>query len=101
LILETDKALFAESSPPLPDHLRTHLEPTGDLNVGQSRSGVEHDLRALHVAVGKRQLGSAPLELEALLLAERDLDRRRHRRRIRDQRYDSFTPQEGTSGGQH
>jgi hypothetical protein len=79
LVLQTRKALFAESSPPLPDDLRAHPKPTGDLRVGQALGGVEHDLRALHIAVRKRQLGSPPLQLEALLLAERDLDRRGHR----------------------
>jgi hypothetical protein len=81
LILQTGKALFAESSPPLPDDLRTHLEPAGDLNVGQSRRGGQHDLGALHVTVGKCQLRSPSLEFATLLLTERDLDRRRHRRR--------------------
>jgi hypothetical protein len=79
LILKTGEALFAESSPPLPDDLRAHLKPAGDLNVGQTVGRVEHHLRALHVAVRKRQLRSPPLKLEALLLAESDLDRRRHR----------------------
>src|SRR6266542_2726708 len=79
LILQTVKTLFAKSSPPLPDDLRAHLKPRGDLDVGQALGGVEHDLRALHVTVGERQLGGAPLKLAALFLGERDLNRRRHR----------------------
>jgi hypothetical protein len=79
LILQTGKALFAKSSPPLPDDLRAHLKPTGDLHVRQPRGRVEHDLRALNVPIRQRQLRSPPLQLEPLLLAERDLHRRRHR----------------------
>jgi hypothetical protein len=81
LVLKTGKALFAESSSPLPHDLRAHPQPTGDLHVGQALGGVEHDLRALHIAVRQRQLPGPPLELEPLLVAERDLDRRRHRQR--------------------
>jgi hypothetical protein len=79
LILQTGKALFAKSSPPLPDDLRAHLKPTGDLHVRQPRGRVQHDLRALNVPIRQRQLGSPPLQFGALLLAERDVDRRRHR----------------------
>jgi hypothetical protein len=79
VILKTCQALFAKSSPPLPDDLRAHLKAAGDLHVGQTVGGVQHDLRALHVAVGKRQLGGPPLQLGAFLHGERDLDRRRHR----------------------
>jgi hypothetical protein len=70
-----------KSSPPLPDDLRAHLKPVGDLHVGQAVGRVQHDLRALHIAVRERQLPGPPLQLDALLLAERDLDRRRHRPR--------------------
>jgi hypothetical protein len=79
LVLQTGKALFAKSSPPPPDDLRAHLKPAGDLHVGQPLGRIQHGLRALNVAVRKRQLRSPPLELDALLLAEGDLDRRRHR----------------------
>jgi hypothetical protein len=79
LILKTCQALFAESSPPLPDDLRAHLKPAGDLHVGQPIGRVENDLRALHVAIRERELRAPPLQLGALLPAERDLDRRRHR----------------------
>jgi len=78
LILKTCQALFAESSSPLPDDLRAHLKPIGDLHIRHPRRRVEHDLRALHVAIRERQLGSPPLQLGALLPGERDLDRRRH-----------------------
>jgi hypothetical protein len=81
LILQTGKALVAKSSPPLANDLRAHLQPARDLHVGQTLGRVEHDLRTLHVAIRKRQLGSAPLELDALLLNECDLDRRRHHQR--------------------
>jgi hypothetical protein len=79
LILQALKALFAESSPPLTDDLRAHLKPTGDLHVGQTIGRVEHDLRALHVPIRERQLRGPPLQHAALFLAERDVDRRRHR----------------------
>jgi hypothetical protein len=81
LVLQTAKALFPESSPPLPDDLRAHPQAAGDLHVRQALSGHQHELRALHIPIGKRQLGGPPLKLAALLLAERDLDRRRHHQR--------------------
>jgi len=70
LILQTGEALFAKSSPPLPDDLRAHLQPPGDLHVRQTLGRVEHELRALHVAIAKRQLGGPPLELNPFLFAE-------------------------------
>jgi len=63
LIAKSLKALFVESSSPLPDDLRAHLKPTGDLHVRQAISRVEHDLRPLHVAIRQRQLRGPPLEL--------------------------------------
>jgi hypothetical protein len=81
LILQALQALFVESSSPLPDDLRAHLKPTGDLDVRQALGGVEHDLCSLHVAVRERQLAGPPLKLAAFLLTERDLDRRRHHHR--------------------
>jgi hypothetical protein len=81
LILKPGQALFVKSSPPLPDDLRAHLKPVGDLHVGQTVGGIEHDLRALHIPIRERQLCCPPLQLHALLLGERDPDRRRHRHR--------------------
>jgi hypothetical protein len=81
LVLQTGKALFAKSSPPLPDDLRAHPKPSGDLGVRQTLGGVQHDLRALHIAIRQRQPRRPPLKLKALLLVERDLHRRRHRQR--------------------
>jgi hypothetical protein len=79
LITKSVQALFVESSPPLPNHLRAHLKAAGDLYVGYAIGRIEHDLRALHVAIRQRQLRSPALKLSALRLGERDLDRRGHR----------------------
>ncbi|MCA1678391.1 MAG: hypothetical protein LC777_05300 [Actinobacteria bacterium] len=79
--MQTGKALFTKSSSPLPNDLRAHPQAAGDLHVGQALSGHEHELRALHIPIGKRQLGGPPLKRAAFLLTERDFDRRRHRQR--------------------
>jgi hypothetical protein len=63
LICETIEAISRESSPPLTNDLGAHLKPGRDLGVGQAISGVKHQLRALHIPIGQRQLRRAPLEL--------------------------------------
>jgi len=95
LICQPNQPMVRESSPPLTDDLRAHLKPGRDLGVRQAIGGVEHQLRALHIPVGQRQLRRPPLKHRALLLTERDLHRRRHHHQIRRPRYDSFIPTGG------
>jgi hypothetical protein len=78
LIHKTIQTIGRESSPPLTNDLGAHLEPGRDLDVRQPISGVEHQLRALHIPVGQRQLRRATLKLCALLPVERDIHRGRH-----------------------
>ena len=70
-------------------------------DVRQTLGRVEHELRALHVAIAKRQLGGQPLELNPFLFAALISTADAIATKIRRQRYDSFTQPEGTYGGQH
>jgi hypothetical protein len=63
LIRKTIQTIGRESSPPLTNNLGAHLKTTRDLSVRQAISGVEHQLRALHIPIGQRQLRRAPLKL--------------------------------------
>jgi hypothetical protein len=63
LIHQALEAISPKSSPPLTNDLAAHLKPGRDLGVRQAISGVEHQLRALHIAVRQRQLRRATLEL--------------------------------------
>jgi hypothetical protein len=78
LICQTIEAIGRESSPPLTNNLGAHLKPGRDLGVRQAVSGIQHQLRALHITVRQRQLRRPPLKHRALLQGERDLRRRRH-----------------------
>jgi len=62
LIVQAIQALFAKSSPPLSDDLRAHLKAARDLHVRQPLGRVQHDLRALHIAIWQRQLRGSPLQ---------------------------------------
>jgi len=66
--------MFGESSPPLTHDLRAHLKTPGDLGIRYAISGVEHDLRALHITVSQRQPRRPRLKLTTLLSAESDLN---------------------------
>jgi len=70
--------MLGESSPPLPHDLRAHLKTSRDLGVRHALGGIQHDLRALHVAVGQRQLRRTRLKLTPLVIRESDVGRPRH-----------------------
>ncbi|MDQ6749922.1 MAG: hypothetical protein M3Z33_04095 [Actinomycetota bacterium] len=70
--------MFGESSAPLPHDLRAHVQTDRDLGVRHALGGEQHDLRALHVAVGQRQLRRPRLKLTPLIIRESDLGRTRH-----------------------
>jgi hypothetical protein len=63
VIFQTIKTIAVKSSSPLTHDLGAHLKPARDLDVRQTISGIEHQLRALHIPVGQRQLRRATLKL--------------------------------------
>jgi hypothetical protein len=63
LIHKTIQPIGRESSPPLTNDLGAHLKPGRDLSVRQAISGIEHQLRALHIPVGQRQPRRSSLKL--------------------------------------
>jgi hypothetical protein len=63
LIDKTIQTIGLESSSPLTNDLGAHLKPDRDLGVRQAISGIEHQLRALHIAIGQRQLRRTALKL--------------------------------------
>jgi hypothetical protein len=67
-----------ESSSPLTDDLRTHLQTGRDLGVRYPLGGKQNDLRALHIAIGQRQLRRTRLKLTPLVIRESDVGRSRH-----------------------
>jgi len=70
--------MLGESSPPLTDDLRAHLQTRRDLGVRYALGGEQHDPGALHVAIGQRQLRRARLKLRPLSIGESDVDRPCH-----------------------
>jgi hypothetical protein len=78
-VAQAIEALVGESSSPLADDLRRHVEAGRDLGVRQTLGRQEDDLRALYVTVGERQLCGASFQLRSLFVGESDLDRLGHR----------------------
>jgi hypothetical protein len=76
--LQPIQPVLGESSPPLTDDLRAHLQTGRDLGVRGALGGKQHDLGALHIAIGQRQPRRARPKLTALLIGESDVDRPRH-----------------------
>jgi hypothetical protein len=70
--------MLVKSSPPLPDDLGAHLHAGRDLGVGHALGGVQDDPRALHIAIGQRQLRRTRLKHTPLVIRESDVSRSRH-----------------------
>jgi len=71
-VLKPRKPLLEEASSPASDHLRVDLEACTDLHVGQPLGGVEDELGALDLLVGKRVSRGAAIQFGALLNAQDD-----------------------------
>jgi hypothetical protein len=78
LVSQPIQSLLGESSSPLTDDLRAHLQTGPDLGVRYALGGKQDDLRALHIAIRQRQLRRARLKLTPLVIRESDVGRSRH-----------------------
>jgi hypothetical protein len=78
LVSQPIQSVLRESSSPLTDDLRAHLQTGRDLGVRYALGGKEDDLRALHIAIGQRQLRRTRLKLTPLVIRESDIGRSRH-----------------------
>ncbi|MDQ3677487.1 MAG: hypothetical protein M3401_11910 [Actinomycetota bacterium] len=90
--------MLRESSSPLTDDLRA--QQTGrDLGVRYALGGEQDDLRALHIAMGQRQLRRTRLKLTPLVIRDSDVGRPAIPTKIRQPRYDSFQDRRELAAG--
>src|SRR3954469_381143 len=81
LVLKPNQPIVEEAPSPLPHDPGGRIQPRGDLGIGNTRGGVQHDPRPLNLLPRPLLRPRHPRQLAALTLAELDLvtGRARHR----------------------